>query len=161
MQDRLFPASWKPGSHWQEKEPGTLTQRCWQYLYLHSSISARQTRVIKNKISISKDFDIATEGQLHILTLGLNLSSFDWFTVQTNCYVFLSVSKGHGAVNRVLVSLALFPYKEVFAELPFAPTRGEKTVGNWAFRAVWSLTSWLTLLCMQTSLFETQIHHCI
>lgn len=28
IQERLLPASWKPGSHWQENEPGTLTQRC-------------------------------------------------------------------------------------------------------------------------------------
>lgn len=55
----------------------------------------------------------------------------------SNKLLFISVCfKGPWAVNRVLVSLALFPYKEVFAELPFAPTRGEKTVGNWAFRAV-------------------------
>lgn len=28
IQERLLAASWKPGSHWQENEPGTLTQRC-------------------------------------------------------------------------------------------------------------------------------------
>lgn len=27
-QDRLFPASRNPGSHSQEKDPGTFTQRC-------------------------------------------------------------------------------------------------------------------------------------
>lgn len=44
MQERLLPASWKPGSHWQEKEPGTLTQRCWQYRYRHSSMSDKSER---------------------------------------------------------------------------------------------------------------------
>lgn len=29
-QERLLGPSWKPGSHWQRKEPGRLTQRCWQ-----------------------------------------------------------------------------------------------------------------------------------
>ena len=53
MQERLFPASWKPGSHWQEKEPGTLTQRCWQYLYLHSSMSKRErTRDIQVSLQL-------------------------------------------------------------------------------------------------------------
>lgn len=29
-QERLLDPSWKPGSHWQRKEPGKFTQRCWQ-----------------------------------------------------------------------------------------------------------------------------------
>lgn len=29
-QERLLGPSWKPGSHWQRKEPGRFTQRCWQ-----------------------------------------------------------------------------------------------------------------------------------
>lgn len=69
MQERLLPASWKPGSHWQEKDPGTLTQRCWQYRYRHSSMSDKS--------------EGGNSGELHIQ---LNLLFFISAFIKTNIY---------------------------------------------------------------------------